>query len=54
MKMECINYIMVSNYYIKYDYYMIIIIFIILFMLYNYNNLLVQCYIVFIEKENGV
>ena len=33
MKMECVNYIMVSNYHIKYDHYMIVITFTTLFML---------------------
>lgn len=53
MKMECINYIMVTNYHIKYDHYMIIITFTTLFMLHNYNGPLVQCHTVFTEKENG-
>lgn len=33
MKIEYINYTMVSNYHIKYDYYMIVITFTALFML---------------------
>lgn len=51
--MECINYIMVTNYHIKYDHSMIIITFTTLFMLHNYNGPLVQCHTVFTEKENG-